>query len=94
MQIKGMRAPFLQIGGDNMYNVLKQANFQWECSRPTLNFRKPGLWPYTNDYQSSQDCQIGPCPVGEYRGLWTVPMIDMLGDDNEGCAMIDICTPV
>ncbi|CAL8073271.1 unnamed protein product [Orchesella dallaii] len=93
-EIKGLRAPFLQIGGDDMYNVLKQANFQWECSRPTLNFRKPGLWPYTNDYRSTQDCQIAPCPVGEYKGFWTVPMIDMMGNDNEGCAMVDTCTPV
>ncbi|ODM98556.1 hypothetical protein Ocin01_08115 [Orchesella cincta] len=92
--IQGLRAPFLQIGGDPMYNVLKQGGFKWECSRPTLNFRKPGLWPYTNDYISHQDCQIQPCPVGEYKGFWTVPMLDMIGDNNAGCAMVDTCTPV
>ncbi|ODM88089.1 Chitooligosaccharide deacetylase [Orchesella cincta] len=91
--IQGLRAPFLQIGGDPMYNVLKQGGFKWECSRPTLNFRKPGLWPYTNDYLSHQDCQIQPCPVGEYKGFWTVPMLDMIGDNNAGCAMVDTCTP-
>ncbi|CAL8127586.1 unnamed protein product [Orchesella dallaii] len=92
--VKGFRAPFLQTGGDVMYSVLQEGGFQWECSRPTLNFRKPGIWPYTNDYRSTQDCQIQPCPVGEYKGFWTVPMIDMLGDNNEGCAMVDTCTPV
>jgi len=89
-----MRSPFLQGGGDPMYKVLSDGLFQWECTRPTLNFRNPGLWPYTNDYASSQDCQIAPCPIGAYPGFWTVPMIDMLGGDNEGCAMVDTCTPV
>jgi len=77
-----------------MYGVLKAASFQYECSRPTLSFRNPGLWPYTNDYQSSQDCQIAPCPVQKHEGFWTVPMIDLIGDDLEGCAMADTCTPV
>ncbi|ODM91190.1 Serine protease inhibitor Kazal-type 9 [Orchesella cincta] len=92
--IKGMRAPFLQIGGDEMYSALKQADFLWECSRPTFDFRKPGLWPYTNDYQSIQDCRIPPCPVWEYKGFWTVPMIQMLGANGGGCAMADSCTPL
>ncbi|ODM89675.1 hypothetical protein Ocin01_17007 [Orchesella cincta] len=51
--IQGLRAPFLQIGGDPMYNVLKTS-----------------------------------------VGFWTVPMLDMIGDNNAGCAMVDTCTPV
>lgn len=92
-EVKGIRAPFLQPGGDTMYEVLSQARFQYDCSRPTLNYRAPGLWPYTNDYLSSQDCQIDPCPVGRYPNFWTVPMIDMKGENGEGCAMVDTCTP-
>jgi len=92
--IKGFRAPFLQTGGDNMYQVLSDGGFQYECSRPTLMQRKPGLWPYTNDYLSSQDCEILPCPIGSYPGFWTVPMLDMIGDNGEGCSMVDTCTPV
>jgi len=93
-EIKGFRAPFLQTRGDVMYDVLSKNGFQYECSRPTLALRKPGLWPYTNDYKSEQDCQIDPCPVNSYPGFWTVPMIDLIGDDGEGCAMVDTCTPV
>jgi len=94
LDIKGMRAPFLQVGGDPMYSALTGGGFEWECSRPTQNQRMPGLWPYTSDYLSTQDCQIPTCPVESYPGFWTFPMIDLIGDDQFPCAMVDECTPV
>ncbi|OXA54405.1 chitin deacetylase 8 [Folsomia candida] len=92
--IKGMRAPFLQVGGDAMYSALVNGGFLWECSRPTQNQRRPGLWPYTADFESTQDCQIPTCPVEAYPGFWVFPMIDMIGDDVFPCAMLDECTPL
>lgn len=92
--VTGFRAPHLQTGGDVMYDILSKNNFKWDCSRPTLNYRSPGMWPYTNDHASVQDCQIPPCPVGAYKGFWTVPMIDLIGDDNQACAMVDQCVPL
>jgi hypothetical protein len=88
-----MRAPHLQIGGDVMYKALYEGNISWECSRPTYNIRQPGLWPYTNDYLSTQDCQIPPCPTEAYPGFWTVPMIDLLGHDGYPCPLVDTCAP-
>jgi len=90
--IKGMRAPLLQIGGDFMYKAIHE-NLTWECTRPTLNVRQPGLWPYTNDYASIQDCQIAPCPTQSYPGLWTVPMVDLLSTTGSPCPMVDQCAP-
>lgn len=91
-QIKGMRAAFLQIGGDRMYKALTDNRFEWECSRPTRNYR-PNLWPYTADYASEQDCAVDPCPIGRYPGFWTVPLVDLLGGDLFPCAMFDTCLP-
>jgi len=91
--IKGMRAPFLQIGGDQMYSALAENRFEWECSRPTWQYR-PLLWPYTNDYYSGQDCQLGPCPIERYPGFWTVPMVNLLGGNLFPCAMVDTCLPM
>jgi len=90
--IKGMRAPLLQIGGDAMYSAIHE-NLTWECTRPTLNIRTPGLWPYTNDFSSIQDCQIAPCPREAYPGLWTFPMIDLLSLGGSPCPMVDQCDP-
>ncbi|XP_021955957.1 chitin deacetylase 7 [Folsomia candida] len=92
--IKGVRAPFLQVGGNPMYSALVGGGFEWDCSRPTQNQRIPGLWPYTNDYASTQDCQIPTCPDEAFPGFWTFPMIDLIGDDQFPCAMVDECTPV
>ncbi len=92
-EVKGFRAPFLQIGGDTMYEVFSQAGLQYDCSQPTMDFRKPGLWPYTNDYLSIQECIVNPCPVGSHPGFWTVPVVNMLGSNGYGCPMIDMCTP-
>lgn len=93
--ISGVRAPQLVLGGDPMYKVLKDANIKYDCSRPTNSFRESGLWPYTNDFASIQDCVIPPCPVNEYKGLWTVPMINLIGDDTSQipCSMADQCQP-
>lgn len=93
--IKGARAPQLQIGdGDAMYSVLKQANIVYDASRPTRWGRQNGLWPYTNDFKSTQDCQIETCPTGQYKGLWTVPMIIWQHPENGNeCSMADQCDP-
>ncbi|OXA50613.1 Chitooligosaccharide deacetylase [Folsomia candida] len=75
-------------------NMNESGGLTWECSRPTYTYRKPGLWPYTNDFRSIQDCQIAPCPDEAFPGFWTVPMLDFIGDDGFPCAMVDECTPV
>ena len=61
--VKGFRAPFLQIGGDNEFKVLYDAKFLFESSMSTM-IRDPPLWPYTLDYSSTQECVIPPCPKG------------------------------
>jgi hypothetical protein len=95
-EIQGVRAPQLLVGGDPMYNVLEAAKFTYDCSRPTNAFRESGLWPYTNDYATIQDCQIPPCPEREHPGFWTVPMINLIGseDRKEPCSMVDQCIPL
>lgn len=62
--VKGFRAPFLQIGGENEFKALHDAKFLFESSMPTANQINPPLWPYTFDYASTQECVIPPCPKG------------------------------
>ena len=63
--IVGFRVPFLQIGGNTMYQVLYDNKFLYDSSMPTQKFMDPPMWPYTLDYQSTQECVIPPCPTGE-----------------------------
>ena len=100
-----MRAPYLAIGGDEMFTMLQEQGFKYDCSMPSRRFGydylDQGIWPFTLDYsESPMDCQIEPCPKCSYPGLWVQPMLEFddgwigsTGDPNHGapCSMLDAC---
>jgi len=104
-EVKGMRAPFLQGGGDNQFQMLAENNFTYDCSWPTRTYgytdAETGLYPYTLDFATVQDCPIKPCPKCSYPGLWVQPMIDLedewIGSNPQCptcgnvCSMLDGC---
>jgi len=103
--IKGWRSPFLQMGADEMFTALYQLNFTYDCSWASRDYgylnMDSGLFPYTLDYASVQDCEIEPCPTCSYPGLWVQPMLDLEDnwfganplDPDHGfpCSMLDGC---
>lgn len=103
--IRGWRSPFLQMGADEMFTALSQNNFAYDCSWATRDYgylnMDSGLFPYTLDYASVQDCEIEPCPTCSYPGLWVQPMLDLEdnwfnanpNDPTHGypCSMLDGC---
>jgi len=100
--IKGMRAPFLQGGGDVQYDMMKKNGFEYDCTMPSqqhgyVNMAK-GWWPYTEEYKVPDNCQIEPCPVCSHPGIWNQPILDLEDDlflnpngDGFPCAMLDSC---
>ncbi|XP_068231468.1 uncharacterized protein Cda5 isoform X19 [Palaemon carinicauda] len=89
--VRGMRAPFLAVGGNKMFKMLYDQNFTYDSSMPVYE-NKPPSWPYTLDYKIFHDCMIPPCPSNSYPGVWEVPMV-MWQDLNGGrCSMGDACT--
>ncbi|KAK3922979.1 Chitin deacetylase 8 [Frankliniella fusca] len=89
--IRGMRAPFLAVGGNKMFKMLYDSNFTYDSSMPVYE-NKPPSWPYTLDYKLFHDCMIPPCPTRSYPGVWEVPMV-MWTDLNGGrCSMGDACS--
>jgi peptidoglycan/xylan/chitin deacetylase (PgdA/CDA1 family) len=89
--LKGIRVPFLQTGGDTQFKMMEQEGFEWDCSMPTRTYTDPGMWPYSLKYKSTMDCQIGPCPTESYPGVWVIPMLDLFTKDETPCAMLDTC---
>lgn len=65
--VRGMRAPFLSIGGNKMFKMLYDSNFTYDSSMPVYENRPPS-WPYTLDYKLFHDCMIPPCPTKSYPG--------------------------
>ena len=96
-----MRIPFLQGGGDDMYQMMADNNFKYDCSQPSRAFgytnMKYGRYPFTYDYKSDMDCQIQPCPSCAFPGVWSQPILDFEdnrnGPDGHGypCGMTDTC---
>ncbi|XP_013782871.1 uncharacterized protein LOC106467097 [Limulus polyphemus] len=88
--VRGMRAPFLQSGGNNMFQMLHEANFTYDSSLPVYQHNPP-FWPYTFDYSINHECAIPPCPTKSFPGLWEVGMV--MWDDLRGgrCSMVDAC---
>ncbi|GAV02041.1 hypothetical protein RvY_12654 [Ramazzottius varieornatus] len=89
--IVGMRAPFLAVGGDTMYQMLWENGFLYDSSIPSSQTNPP-LWPYTLDSPLPHACFLPPCPRGYFPGLWQVPMTYFMGDNNVSCSMYDACT--
>ena len=56
-----------QIGGDNMFEMMYEANFTYDSSMPIYENRPPAF-PYTLDYKMPHDCMIPPCPEKSYPG--------------------------
>ena len=75
--VRGMRAPFLQTGGNTMFEMLKEANFTYDSSMPVYDIEPP-LWPYTLDYSINHDCMIEPCPTSSIPGLSIYLLISTL----------------
>lgn len=89
--VQGLRMPFLQMAGNNSFQMMKDSGFTYDCSMPTRAYVAPGLWPYTLDYESKQDCVIGPCPTASFPGVWVIPMITWTTKNGFPCAMVDTC---
>lgn len=99
--ITGVRAPFMQIGGDDMFKALNDSHFEYDSSWTALHYTNwygdsplGALYPYTLDFTSPQigkDCPVGTCPAEHYPGIWVTPVLDLNDTRGEPCNMIDAC---
>lgn len=88
-EVVGVRMPFLQLAGDKQYKLLKDYGLLYDFSRTQWNSKR--MWPYTLDYETTQDCFLGPCPTKSYPGLWQIPLITWKDRSGSPCAMSDGC---
>ncbi|KPM07572.1 hypothetical protein QR98_0060690 [Sarcoptes scabiei] len=89
--VRGMRAPFLQPGGNKQFEMLYEANFTYDSSLPVFD-NNPPFWPYTFDYPINHECMIEPCPTRTFPGLWEVGMVMLIDHRGGRCSMVDACS--
>jgi peptidoglycan/xylan/chitin deacetylase (PgdA/CDA1 family) len=86
--VKGMRAPFLAVGGDRMFNTLQRYGLYYDSSMPITT--SPS-WPYTLEYKMPHHCSVPPCPKESHPGMWEVPMKTLKDVRGGECSMADGC---
>ncbi|KAJ6646914.1 Chitin deacetylase 8 [Pseudolycoriella hygida] len=89
--IKGMRLPLFELSGNTSFEAMVKVGLEYDSSWPTQHFISPGLWPYSLDYQSIQDCPIGKCPTASVPGAWVTPLLNWVDSEGYKCAMVDAC---
>lgn len=77
--------------GNASFQVMADYDLLYDSTWPTINQLDPGLWPYTLDYASTQECVNPPCPNAAIPGVWVLPMISWLDLEGVPCAMVDSC---
>jgi hypothetical protein len=87
--INGMRLPMFQKSGNASYEAMVQSGLTYDSSWTTQN--DIGVWPYSLDYASIQDCPMSNCPTASIPGAWVAPLIDWVDLEGTHCAMLDTC---
>lgn len=89
----GVRAPFLDTGGDVQFNMMGAEGFRYDASFMAGPRAKGGLWPFTLDVapQAGSHCDNINCPRSPHPGLWEVPLNRWTDKEGNKCAMVDSC---
>lgn len=91
--IIGVRTPQLQLAGNYSIRAYLASGLSYDSSWPTLPTRP--LYPYTLDYLSTQQCNLGSkCPNEAFDGFWVLPINDIHGADNIQCNTLVSCNVV
>ncbi|KAJ8928574.1 hypothetical protein NQ314_018860 [Rhamnusium bicolor] len=87
--ILGVRTPQLQLAGNVSIEAYQGSGLIYDSSWPTLP--EKALYPYTLDYLTTQQCNLGSrCPNEAFRGFWILPINDLNGDEKE-CNTLASC---
>lgn len=90
-EITGVRLPFLQMSGNTSFQVIADSGLKYDYSWATLDYKNPGLWPYSLDYASIQDCVNLPCPTASISKAWVNPIVTWTDLNGFSCATLDGC---
>ena len=69
--IRGIRVPFLRVGWNRQFLMMKEFGFVYDASM-AAPLSDPPLWPYTLDHRIPHSC-VGTgqrCPSRSFPGIW------------------------
>ncbi len=90
-EIRGIRVPFLRVGWNRQFLMMKEFGFVYDSSMAAPP-SDPPIWPYTLDHRIPHAC-VGNgqrCPSRSFPGVWEMIM-NQLEVEEYTCAMVDSC---
>ncbi|KAK3581031.1 hypothetical protein CHS0354_013927 [Potamilus streckersoni] len=77
--VKGLRAPGLNIGGDEEFIGLGLNGLQYDssCASAELSRQETMVWPFTYNFVPGPACDIGSGPANPFPGKWEFLISDM-----------------
>lgn len=89
--LKGIRLPLFEMSGNNTFEMMAEEGFLFDSSWASQHFIAPGMWPYSLDYASTQDCPQNNCPTASIQNVWVNPILMWNDVQGHKCAMVDAC---
>ena len=80
--VRGMRSPFLETGGDAQYQMMSEAGFEYDSSFMVgPHGSSGGAWPFTLNFPPTVPtyCSNLNCPRRPHPGVWQLPLNRWLG---------------
>ena len=79
--VRGMRSPFLETGGDEQYRMMSEAGFEYDSSFMVGPHDSGAAWPFTLDFPPTVPtyCSNLNCPRRPHPGVWQLPLNRWLG---------------
>lgn len=87
--LNDIRLPFLQMSGDNSFEMLNKNRFLYDCWWRSQHFVSPGMWLYTLDARSAQDYVTGAVPQQQLERHLGRADVDVAGWTWLGLPMFD-----
>jgi peptidoglycan/xylan/chitin deacetylase (PgdA/CDA1 family) len=96
-EVRGLRVPFLEIGGDNQFKMMTDIGFEYDSTFTIPKDKDGGIWPFTLDSVDSYPkfCKRADknCPTKKWEGIWEIPLNVWEFRNGRQCAMVDSCRP-
>ncbi|GJQ73260.1 hypothetical protein Trydic_g13634 [Trypoxylus dichotomus] len=91
-EIRGVRVPFLRIGWNRQFLMMKEFGFIYDSSI-IAPITDPPYWPYTLDHKIPHNCteETQKCPSRSYPGLWEMVLNQLSVSKDVICSTVDAC---
>lgn len=90
-EIRGLRAPFLEVGWNRQFLMMEEFGFVYDSSVIAPLSNTP-FWPYSLDYKPPHSCIIDQnCPSRAYPKLWEMVINPLEMEDGTVCSKLEYC---